>query len=109
MNSLRIGLMSAALVAGLATASAQTVAADSVMQHVNGKRLSVSSKRKIYGTETESPAFSGCTGNCIRKGSGFYQFYPHQRKGNAGTQTPCPEAWTGYGTLMEELPIEEIL
>lgn len=32
--------MSAALVAGLAT-SAQTVAADSVMQHVNGKRLSV--------------------------------------------------------------------
>ncbi|MBW0033687.1 hypothetical protein KUA52_05045 [Prevotella copri] len=41
MNSLRIGLMSAALVAGLATASAQTVAADSVMQHVNGKRLNV--------------------------------------------------------------------
>ena len=41
MNSLRIGLMSAALVAGLATESAQTVAADSVMQHVNGKRLSV--------------------------------------------------------------------
>ena len=41
MNSLRIGLMSAAMVAGLATASAQTVAADSVMQHVNGKRLSV--------------------------------------------------------------------
>ena len=33
--------MPAALVAGLATASAQTVAADSVMQHVNGKRLSV--------------------------------------------------------------------
>lgn len=33
--------MSAALVAGLATASAQTVAADSVMQHVNGKHLSV--------------------------------------------------------------------
>lgn len=33
--------MSAALVAGLASASAQTVAADSVMQHVNGKRLSV--------------------------------------------------------------------
>ena len=33
--------MSAALVAGLATASAQTVAVDSVMQHVNGKRLSV--------------------------------------------------------------------
>ena len=41
MNSLRIGLMSAALVAGLAAASAQTVAADSVMQHVNGKRLRV--------------------------------------------------------------------
>jgi len=41
MNSLRIGLMSAALIAGLATASAQSVAADSVMQHVNGKRLSV--------------------------------------------------------------------
>ena len=43
------------------------------------------------------------------KGSGFYQFYPHQRKGNTGTRTPCPEAWTGYGTLMEESPIEEIL
>ena len=41
MNNLRIGLMSAALVAGLASANAQTVAADSVMQHVNGKRLSV--------------------------------------------------------------------
>lgn len=41
MNSLRIGLMSAALVAGMATANAQSVAADSVMQHVNGKRLSV--------------------------------------------------------------------
>ena len=36
MNSLRIGLMSAALVAGLATVNAQSVAADSVMQHVNG-------------------------------------------------------------------------
>ena len=33
--------MSAALIAGLASANAQTVAADSVMQHVNGKRLSV--------------------------------------------------------------------
>ena len=33
--------MPAALVAGLATASAQTVAADSVMQHVKGNRLSV--------------------------------------------------------------------
>ena len=33
--------MSAALVAGLATASAQTVAADSVMQHVRGNKLSV--------------------------------------------------------------------
>lgn len=41
MNYLRIGLMSAALVAGVATASSQTVAADSVMQHVNGKRLSI--------------------------------------------------------------------
>lgn len=33
--------MSAALVAGLTSTNAQTVAADSVMQHVNGKRLSV--------------------------------------------------------------------
>ena len=33
--------MSAALIAGLASANAQTVAADSVMQHVNGKRLSI--------------------------------------------------------------------
>lgn len=41
MNNLRIGFMSAALVAGLASTNAQTVAADSVMQHVNGKRLSV--------------------------------------------------------------------
>ena len=31
-------------------------------------------------------------GNRIRKGSGFYQFCPHQRKGNTGTRTPCPEA-----------------
>ena len=41
MNNLRIGFMSAALIAGLASANAQTVAADSVMQHVNDKRLSV--------------------------------------------------------------------
>ena len=41
MNNLRIGFMSTALIAGLASANAQTVAADSVMQHVNGKRLSV--------------------------------------------------------------------
>ena len=41
MNNLRIGFMSAALIACLASANAQTVAADSVMQHVNGKRLSV--------------------------------------------------------------------
>ena len=41
MKNLRIGFMSAALIAGLASANAQTVAADSVMQHVNGKRLSV--------------------------------------------------------------------
>ena len=41
MNSLRIGLMPAALVAGFATASAKTLAADRVMQHVNGKRLNV--------------------------------------------------------------------
>ena len=41
MNNLRIGFMSAALIAGLTSANAQTVAADSVMQHVNGKRLSV--------------------------------------------------------------------
>ena len=47
MNSLRIGLMSAALVAGLATASAQTVAVDSVMQHVNGKRLSVGGMARL--------------------------------------------------------------
>lgn len=45
--------MSAALVAGLATASAQTVAADSVMQHVNGKRLSVGG----YGEVTMSRNF----------------------------------------------------
>ena len=55
MNSLRIGLMSAALVAGLATASAQTVAADSVMQHVNGKRLSVGG----YGEVAMSRNFYG--------------------------------------------------
>lgn len=41
MKILKIGLMSAALVTGLASTNAQTVAADSVMQHVNGKRLSV--------------------------------------------------------------------
>ena len=41
MNSLRIGLLSAALVAGMASASAQTTAADSVFQHAKGNRLSV--------------------------------------------------------------------
>ena len=41
MKILKIGLMSAALVAGLASANAQVVAADSVMQHANGKRLSI--------------------------------------------------------------------
>lgn len=41
MNSLRIGLLAGALVAGLATASAQTVAADSVYQHAKGNKLSV--------------------------------------------------------------------
>lgn len=53
MNNLRIGLMSAALVAGLASTNAQTVAADSVMQHVNGKRLSVGG----YGEVTLSRNF----------------------------------------------------
>lgn len=59
MNSLRIGLMSAALVAGFATASAQTVAADSVMQHVNGKRLSIGG----YGEVAYSRNFYSDSGN----------------------------------------------
>ena len=49
MNNLRIGFMSAALIAGLASANAQTVAADSVMQHVNGKR-----RRRIWRGSSES-------------------------------------------------------
>ena len=41
---------------------------------------------------------------------GFYFCRPRQRKGNTGNlQTPCPQAWTGYGNLMEGLPIDEIL
>ena len=59
MNSLRIGLMSAALIAGMATASAQTVAADSVMQHVNGKRLSIGG----YGEVAMSRNFYSDSGN----------------------------------------------
>lgn len=51
--------MSAALVAGFATASAQTVAADSVMQHVNGKRLSIGG----YGEVAYSRNFYSDSGN----------------------------------------------
>ena len=59
MNILRIGLMSAALVAGLASADAQVVAADSVMQHVNGKRLSIGG----YGEVAFSRNFYSDSGN----------------------------------------------
>ena len=59
MNILRIGLMSAALVAGLANADAQVVAADSVMQHVNGKRLSIGG----YGEVAFSRNFYSDSGN----------------------------------------------
>ena len=51
--------MSAALVAGFATASAQTVAADSVMQHANGKRLSIGG----YGEVAYSRNFYSDSGN----------------------------------------------
>lgn len=50
----------------------------------------VKKRIKISRVEAKSPAFPGCTGNCIRKGSGFYQFHPRQRKGNTGTQSTCP-------------------
>ena len=46
--------------------------------------------KKLSRVEAKCPAFPGCTGNCIRKGSGFYQFHPRQRKGNTGTQSTCP-------------------
>ena len=59
MNILRIGLMSAALVAGLASANAQVVAADSVMQHANGKRLSIGG----YGEVAFSRNFYSDSGN----------------------------------------------
>lgn len=59
MNILKIGLMSAALVAGLASANAQVVAADSVMQHANGKRLSIGS----YGEVAFSRNFYSDSGN----------------------------------------------
>ena len=51
--------MSAALVAGLASANAQVVAADSVMQHVNGKRLSIGG----YGEVAFSRNFYSDSGN----------------------------------------------
>ncbi len=41
MNSLKTVFLSAALAVGFATASAQEVAADSVMQHSSGKRFSI--------------------------------------------------------------------
>ena len=59
MNILKIGLMSAALVAGLASANAQVVAADSVMQHANGKRLSIGG----YGEVAFSRNFYSDSGN----------------------------------------------
>lgn len=67
MNSLRIGLMSAALVAGFATASAQTVAADSVMQHANGKRLSIGG----YGEVAYSRNFYSDAGNRYSNASAY--------------------------------------
>ena len=51
--------MSAALVAGLASANAQVVAADSVMQHANGKRLSIGG----YGEVAFSRNFYSDSGN----------------------------------------------
>ena len=59
MNILKIGLMSAALAAGLASANAQVVAADSVMQHANGKRLSIGG----YGEVAFSRNFYSDSGN----------------------------------------------
>lgn len=59
MNILKIGLMSAALVAGLASTNAQVVAADSVMQHANGKRLSIGG----YGEVAFSRNFYSDSGN----------------------------------------------
>ena len=51
--------MSAALAAGLASANAQVVAADSVMQHANGKRLSIGG----YGEVAFSRNFYSDSGN----------------------------------------------
>lgn len=75
MNSLRIGLMSAALVAGFATASAQTVAADSVMQHANGKRLSIGG----YGELAYSRNFYSDAGNRYSNASAYKNAPSHGR------------------------------
>ena len=75
MNSLRIGLMSAALVAGFATASAQTVAADSVMQHANGKRLSIGG----YGEVAYSRNFYSDAGNRYSNASAYKNAPSHGR------------------------------
>ena len=67
--------MSAALVAGLATASAQTVAADSVMQHVNGKRLSVGG----YGEVAMSRNFYSDAGNRYSNANAYKNAPSHGR------------------------------
>lgn len=43
---------------------------------------------KYQGTQKESPALSGCTGNRIRTGSGFFEYHPRQR--TERTQPTCP-------------------
>nr|WP_303256556.1 hypothetical protein [uncultured Prevotella sp.] len=75
MNNLRIGFMSAALIAGLASANAQTVAADSVMQHVNGKRLSVGG----YGEVALSRNFYSDAGNRYSNANAYKNAPSHGR------------------------------
>lgn len=75
MNSLRIGLLSAALVAGMASVNAQTVAADSVMQHVKGNRLSVGG----YGEVAYSRNFYSDSGDRYSNASKYKNAPTHGR------------------------------
>ena len=45
--------------------------------------------KKYQELKQKAQPFLDAHGNCIRKGSGFYQFHPRQRKGNTGTQSTC--------------------
>ncbi len=75
MNVLRLGFISVALAAGVSAANAQSVAADSVMQHVNGNRLSIGG----YGEVAMSRNFYSDGGKRYSKPSVYKNAPDHGR------------------------------